>query len=87
MWWENLSVRGRELWKRRLQSAAITALVIIAGGVVQLFLAQAAEKERTNRYKEQVGRASSKLSAPYASGYVTKLRANAAGTILQEARL
>ena len=73
--------------KRRLQSAAITALVIIAGGVVQYFLAQAAEDERTNRYKEQVGRANSKLSAPYYSCHTTRLQTNITGMILQGASL
>ena len=54
MWWENLSVRGREALKRRLQSAAITVIVVVAGGVVQYFLAQAAENERSRRLDYEV---------------------------------
>lgn len=58
MWWENLSVRGREALKRRLQSAAITVIVVVAGGVVQYFLAQAAENERSRRLDYEVAAAS-----------------------------
>ena len=55
VWWENLSVRGREAWQLRLQSAAITIAVVAAGGVVQYFLAQAGEGERSRRLTYEVG--------------------------------
>lgn len=54
VWWENLSVRGREAWQLRLQSAAITIAVIAAGGVVQFYLAQAGEGERLRRLAYEV---------------------------------
>lgn len=54
MWWENLSVRGREAWQLRLQSAAITIAVVAAGGVVQFYLAQAGEGERLRRLTYEV---------------------------------
>ncbi len=56
VWWENLSVRGREAWQLRLQSAAITIAVVAAGGVVQYYLAQAGEGERSRRLTYEVCR-------------------------------
>lgn len=54
VWWENLSVRGREAWQLRLQSAAVTIAVVAAGGVVQFYLAQAGEDERLRRLAYEV---------------------------------
>ena len=54
VWWENLSVRGREAWQLRLRSAAITIAIVAAGGVVQFYLAQAGEDERLRRLTYEV---------------------------------
>lgn len=76
IWWENLSVRGRQAWHLRLQSAAITVAVVAVGGVVQYFLAQAGEGERSRRLTYEVCRRSISNLELYKCHSQMKVRSN-----------